>query len=179
MVNKIMETNAPSNHNAHATDGRHHHRHHSSVHHNQSKILSSNGKRSDGRIKSESHSTSSVKLPPPANEGELNLRHYFHTLGLPLGLLPSILKVYHSMESRIWVIENSLEMMHKDSHLLSTVGNFDKIEKEDGASRWSEVQQCVDFHMKMAARCWIPTKVCQSLIDFFSTCEFVKANLYS
>jgi hypothetical protein len=38
--------------------------------------------------------------------------------------------------------------------------SFDVIMKEDGVSRWSELQQCVDFHLKMAARCWIPTKVC-------------------
>lgn len=141
------------NSHSHSRDGGPH------PHHHESNITSSQGQRSHGRVKSESH-ISSVKLPPPTNDGEVNLRHYFSTLGLPMGALPAILEVYNSMESRIWVIENSLQMMHKDSHLLITTANFDKIEKEDGVSRWSELHQCVNFHMKMAARCWIPTKVC-------------------
>lgn len=105
-------------------------------------------------------STSGVKLPPPANDGESNLRHYLATLGLPIGCVPAITEVYNSMESRVWLIENSLEMKHNDSHLIVFGRSFDVIMKEDGVSRWSELQQCVDFHLKMAARCWIPTKVC-------------------
>ena len=138
-----------------------HQRHHSfSLPRNESKILSTGGRRSHGHPKSDSPFTSPEEtLRPPASDGEVNLRHYFATLGLPLGCVPAILDVYNSMESRIWIVENSLQMMHEDSHLIRSIGNFDKIEKEDGVSRWSELQQCVNFHMKMAARCWIPTKV--------------------
>ena len=150
-------------HNAHLASNGRHQRHHSSGQQlRESKIISSHGSKSHSRAKSEPQVPSDTKLPPPANDGELNLRHYFTTLGLPVGLLPAMLKVFNSMESRIWLVENSLEMMTTDSHLINVGGNFQKITKSDGATRWSEMQQCVDFHMKMAARCWIPTKVCRS-----------------
>ena len=51
-------------------------------------------------------------------------------------------------------------MNTRDCSLLLTDGKcHQSIMKEDGASRWSEQLQVVDFHMKMAARAWIPTKV--------------------
>ena len=162
-----MEMDALSRHNAKLASNGNHQRHHSSgLHRQESKIISSHGRKSHSRAKSEPHVSSDVNLPPPANDGELNLRHYFTTLGLPVGLLPAVLKVFNSMESRIWLVENSLEMMTTDSHLINVVGNFQRITKSDGATRWSEMQQCVDFHMKMAARCWIPTKVCRLLNKF-------------
>lgn len=140
-----------------------HNRHHSSGHRDESKTFSPAG-RTHERVKSETHtSSSSINLPPPANDGEAHLCHYFSMLGLPLGSISAILKVYHSMESRIWIIENSHEMMKKDSHLMLTGGNLDSIIREDGVSRWAELHQCVDFHMKMAARCKIPTKVRQKV----------------
>lgn len=74
--------------------------------------------------------------------------------------------VQSSMESRILMIDNSQEMLKKEGHLMSVGGNFERIVKEDGATRWSEMMQCVDFHVKMAARCWIPTKV--TIFDFFA-----------
>ena len=141
------------------SQGKHQRHHSSSLLRNESKILSAGGRRSHRHTKSDFPFTLPVEtLPPPANDGEVNLRHYLTTLGLPIGCVPAILEVYNSMESRIWIVENSLQMMYKDSHLLRSVGNFVKIEKEDGVSRWNELQQCVNFHMKMAARCWIPTK---------------------
>jgi hypothetical protein len=57
-------------------------------------------------------------------------------------------------------------MMEKDSHLIVTQGNLDSITREDGVSRWTELHQCVDFHIKMAARCKIPTKVSTSTLRF-------------
>jgi hypothetical protein len=49
-------------------------------------------------------------------------------------------------------------MTTADSHLLKADCNFERIEKTSKVSRWSELSQCVEFHAKMAARCWIPTK---------------------
>lgn len=142
-----------------------HNRHHSSGHRDEPKMFSPAG-RTHERVNSEPYISSSIKLPPPANDGEANLCHYFSMLGLPLGSISAILKVYHSLESRIWIIENSLEMMEKDSHLIVTQGNLDSITREDGVSRWTELHQCVDFHIKMAARCKIPTKVSTSTLRF-------------
>jgi hypothetical protein len=62
------------------------------------------------------------------------------------------------MDSRIWVIENSRSMNKRDSHLIKASPSYDQIEKKDGASRWSELSQCIDFHTEMAERVWIPTK---------------------
>jgi hypothetical protein len=63
------------------------------------------------------------------------------------------------MESRIWIVDNSLHMNIRDCALMLADDKLERITKEEGASRWSEQLQCVDFHMKMAARAWIPTKV--------------------
>ena len=49
-------------------------------------------------------------------------------------------------------------MKKRDSHLIKASSNYDQMEKTDGVSRWSELSQCIDFHTKMAERCWIPTK---------------------
>ena len=89
----------------------------------------------------------------------MNLRHYITKLGLPSGLRCVVEDLYPLMESRIWVIDNSLQMKVKDCCLMIADDKLQEISKEEGASRWSEQMQCVDFHMKMAARAWIPTKV--------------------
>jgi hypothetical protein len=93
------------------------------------------------------------------SEGEANLSHYLHKLGLPTGLHASIEEMYSAMESRIWIVDNSLGMNVRDCALLLADDDLTTIIKEEGHSRWSEQLQVVDFHMKMAARTWIPTKV--------------------
>jgi hypothetical protein len=75
-------------------------------------------------------------------EGDQNLTHYLTKLGLPSGLCSVIQSVHRTMESRVWIIDNSLE----------------SITREDGGQL-----QVVDFHMKMAARAWIPNKVSRRL----------------
>jgi hypothetical protein len=72
--------------------------------------------------------------------------------------LSKIIDVYNQMDSRIWVIQNSRSMNKQDSYLIKTSPSHDQIEKKDGASRWSELSQCIDFHTEMAERVWIPTK---------------------
>ena len=86
------------------------------------------------------------------------LESFIDRLGLPHGCLSTIIDVYNQMDSRIFIIENSRSMNKRDSHLIKASPNYDCIEKKDGASRWSELAQCLDFHTKMAARCWLPTK---------------------
>lgn len=63
------------------------------------------------------------------------------------------------MESRIWIVDNSFEMNTRDCSLLLADDRLSFITRKDGARRWDEQLQCVAFHMKMAARAWIPTKV--------------------
>jgi hypothetical protein len=98
-------------------------------------------------------------LKESSEVGAVNLRHYLTKLGLPPGLHGAIQSVYGSMESRIWVVDNSLDMLVKDGRVLVADDRLQRITKEVGASRWKEQLQLVDFHMKMAARAVIPTKV--------------------
>jgi hypothetical protein len=77
---------------------------------------------------------------------------------LPTGFLAAILKAYKSIDSRLWLMENSSSMKILDSHRAKIDAKLEHIEREDGHSRWTELSQTVDFHVKMAARCWIPTK---------------------
>ena len=62
------------------------------------------------------------------------------------------------MDARLWIIENSNAMTKRDSKLLKAIANFERIECKEGVSRWAELSQCINFHSKMSARCWIPTK---------------------
>ena len=62
------------------------------------------------------------------------------------------------MDARLWVVENSYAMQKKDAKLLKATANFERIVHKEGVTRWEELSQCIDFHSKMAARCWIPTK---------------------
>ena len=65
-------------------------------------------------------------------------------------------KNYDATDSRLWLIDNSSSMKERDSHLVG--GSVKRIEKTNSATRWQELQECVAFHAKMAARCWMPTK---------------------
>ncbi|KAL3783342.1 hypothetical protein HJC23_011106 [Cyclotella cryptica] len=86
------------------------------------------------------------------------LKNYLDHLNLPLGILPAVSDTYKAMNFRIVLIDNSSSMSTIDSHLMKADCNFERIEKTDKVSRWNELSQCIKFHAKMAARCWIPTK---------------------
>ena len=86
------------------------------------------------------------------------LSHYIERLGLPMASVSTLATVYRKMDARLWVVENSYAMQNKDAKLLKAAANFERIVMKDGVSRWEELSQCIDFHSKMAARCWIPTK---------------------
>jgi len=87
---------------------------------------------------------------------EKNLHQYIKGLGLPQGIFSTVSRNYRSCDSRLWLIDNSASMKELDSHLIG--GSIDTIRKKDNVSRWEELRECVAFHAKMAARCWIPTK---------------------
>ena len=50
-------------------------------------------------------------------------------------------------------------MQERDGRLMWMDQRLESIQMEEGVSRWSEQIQVTEFHMKMAARCCIPTKV--------------------
>jgi hypothetical protein len=78
------------------------------------------------------------------SDGEANLRHCLHKLGLPSGLHAVIEEMYSVMESRIWIVDNSLGMNVRDCALLLADDDLTTIIKEEGHSRWTEQLQVVD-----------------------------------
>jgi hypothetical protein len=104
-----------------------------------------------------------------------NLQNYIDYLSLPRGLFPAIDKVYRAMDGRIWLIDNSYAMNEMDSHVIRSDPDFEQIAKHDGVSRWDELSQCVEFHIKMASRVWIPTQFrllneCEGVPCKFNVC---------
>ena len=87
-----------------------------------------------------------------------SLATYLDFLGLPAGLLPAVSQTYKKQNVRIFLLDNSHSMRKSDATLLRAEAGFARIDKKDGASRWAELSQCVEFHTKMAARCGMPTQ---------------------
>ena len=99
-----------------------------------------------------------TKRYPSTSHIEKYLHHYLAALRLPTGFLASIIKAYKSIDSRLWLMENTSSMKILDSYRAKTDSKLKYIKKESGHSRWAELSQTVDFHIKMSARCFIPTK---------------------
>ena len=99
-----------------------------------------------------------TKRYPSTSYVEKYLHHYLSALRLPTGFLTSIIKAYKSIDSRLWLMENTSSMKILDSHRAKTDSKLKYIKNEGGHSRWTELSQTVDFHIKMSARCFIPTK---------------------
>ena len=87
-----------------------------------------------------------------------SLQNYIEYLGLPMGIFRVISKIYQSMNGRVWIIDNSYAMGKTDSHVITSDPEFQRIEKKNGMSRWTELSHCVEFHTKMASRVWMPTQ---------------------
>jgi len=113
----------------------------------------SNG--SDGSRSKNSHSSQSSPSPSSCKK---YLRHYIDSLQLPPGSFSTVLKCYESIDSRKWLIENSASMKVRDAHCMKVGSKMEYIESDDDVTRWHEFTQCFDFHVKMSARCWIPTE---------------------
>ena len=86
----------------------------------------------------------------------LLLYQYVKGLGLPKGVVSTVLRNYKACDSRLWLIDNSSSMSAMDSHIIG--GKLHEIKKNETVSHWQELQECVAFHAKMAARVWLPTK---------------------
>eukprot|EP00569_Conticribra_weissflogii_P007359 CAMPEP_0171335436 /NCGR_PEP_ID=MMETSP0878-20121228/5334_1 /TAXON_ID=67004 /ORGANISM="Thalassiosira weissflogii, Strain CCMP1336" /LENGTH=566 /DNA_ID=CAMNT_0011836705 /DNA_START=77 /DNA_END=1777 /DNA_ORIENTATION=- len=90
--------------------------------------------------------------------GESPRNAYLYSLGIPRGLISSVIQNVEQCDMRLWLLDNSSAMSTRDSHRIG--GSWEKIEKLDGATRWEELMDCVAFHADMTAKCWIPTKFC-------------------
>ena len=86
------------------------------------------------------------------------LRHYIDSLHLPPGCLEGVMECYQFIDSRKWLIQNSTTMKTHDAHCMKIGPNLEYIQNNGEVSRWKEFKQLFDFHLKMSARCWIPTE---------------------
>jgi hypothetical protein len=95
-------------------------------------------------------------------------REFLAHLGLPPGLLSSVMACHNSCYSTLWILDNSSSMKVRDSHVIvypdgSGGGGDDDnpkvVERRDNVTRWHELRDCVSFHSYMASKCWIRTKM--------------------
>ena len=107
---------------------------------------------------SKSKQSHASKSAPSLSSCMKYLRHYTDSLQLPAASFESVVKCYESIDSRKWLIQNSASMKIQDSHCLKIGPNLDYIGSDDEVSRWEELSKCSNFHVKMSARCWIPTE---------------------
>jgi len=111
-----------------------------------------------GIVRSSSTSEDTKKSYPSTTHVKKYLQHYANALRLPAGFLASIIKAYKSTDSRLWLMDNTSSMKIRDSNRAKIDANLKHIKKDGVRSRWTELSQTVDFHVKMSARCFIPTK---------------------
>ena len=76
--------------------------------------------------------------------------------GFPLGLAKTLNENNEVFPLRIWLVDNSLSMRNLDSHKISEDSSSNYIEQVKG-SRWSEIQQVVEYHSQMAPLLRAPT----------------------
>lgn len=99
-------------------------------------------------------------LVPNAQASSKQLsNHEIETLtdqGYTRGLIESIARSNISFPLRIWVVDNSGSMMTGDGHRMVQTGNSDNVRFVD-CSRWSEIQQTVEYHAQIAALLEAPT----------------------
>ena len=71
------------------------------------------------------------------------LREFLKGEGLPPGLLESVVQSYESLDSRLWLLDNSSAMKVRDSHVArsSRQAKLGVIERLDNVSRWEELYQ--------------------------------------
>ena len=93
---------------------------------------------------------------------------FLATLGLPRGLLSSVMTCYNSCQLTLWLLDNSSSMKVRDSHVVACPGgsggggdddNPKVVESRDNVTRWHELRDCISFHSHMASKCWIRTKL--------------------
>lgn len=76
--------------------------------------------------------------------------------GFPRGLAKSLTDNSAAFPLRIWVVDNSGSMSNKDGHRIVETTNRKDLKLVD-CTRWSEIQQTVEYHAQMAHLLKTPT----------------------
>jgi hypothetical protein len=115
--------------------------------------------------------TDVTPLPPPTapdssannasqdtKEGPISERQIERLIeqGYTQGLARSLNDSKASFYKRIWIVDNSGSMQKTDGHRLVDVRNNRKV-KQVECSRWEEIQECVTYHIELAAAMKAPT----------------------
>jgi hypothetical protein len=82
------------------------------------------------------------------NNQEMDLKQ---TLGIPSGLMNTLIENNKAFSKRIWIVDNSGSMALGDGHLVLSQKNSD-------ATRWSELEETVLLHSQLAAALHQPTE---------------------
>lgn len=76
--------------------------------------------------------------------------------GFTRGLAETLTRNNMAFPLRIWVVDNSGSMTIRDGHRIVESSQKDKVKLVD-CTRWSEIQQTVEYHVQMAALLQAPT----------------------
>jgi hypothetical protein len=77
--------------------------------------------------------------------------------GFTRGLSMSLNQMKQVFALRIWIVDNSGSMQKTDGHRIIPTKNRE-IVKMVPCSRWEEIQECVDYHIKLAGLIEAPTR---------------------
>jgi Mg-chelatase subunit ChlD len=102
--------------------------------------------------------SSRVVVPPQQSESVLSDNEFetLKTQGYTSGLIRSILNIKKAFPLRIWVVDNSGSMSMGDGHrIVETLNNNDV--RLVSCSRWTEIQETVEYHIQLAALLKAPT----------------------
>jgi len=76
--------------------------------------------------------------------------------GFTRGLAETLTRNNIAFPLRVWVVDNSGSMTIRDGHRIIESSQKDKVKLVD-CTRWSEIQQTVEYHVQMAALLQAPT----------------------
>mmetsp|Transcript_46219 Transcript_46219/g.56002 ORF Transcript_46219/g.56002 Transcript_46219/m.56002 type:complete len:415 (-) Transcript_46219:254-1498(-) len=76
--------------------------------------------------------------------------------GFTIGLAKSLSENHKVFPLRIWVVDNSGSMNKPDGHRIIETNNKNNV-KIVACSRWEEINECVDYHVRMAGLLQAPT----------------------
>lgn len=97
---------------------------------------------------------SATSKPDPISERQIErLIEQGYTQGLARSLNDSKTSFF----KRYWIIDNSGSMQKTDGHRLVDDGNKNNKVKQIQCSRWEEIQECVAYHIQLAAAMQAPT----------------------
>ena len=75
--------------------------------------------------------------------------------GYTHSLARSLEQTKEAFAQRIWVVDNSGSMNHDDGHRI--VHNFDRTVQTVRCTRWEEIRECVNYHIRLASLLEAPT----------------------